>query len=139
MAIAAITLASADPALACRGQQLWSIGDDLGKLRPAEFVVRARLIESYKGEQAFPAIMGNPYGMIYFVKVEEVVGGPGATAGQAKEIGGANIFIHLSASVCESYFPLNFSPGSVKSLVLTKGEAGLFELVGGEGRKYQAP
>jgi len=130
--LAALMLASAEPASACRGIRNWSSGDDLSKLRPGEFVVYARLLETYQSQEPMQGtIMGNPHGMIYAVQIADVRGGPGATA-EVRRIVGTKIFIHLAPSVCEAYFPDKFSPGSARSLVLKKGDAGLVELVGGQ-------
>jgi len=128
--VSSIILALGDPALACRGWRGWSTGEDVGKLRAGEFVVTARLVEAFKSEKPIPSIAGNPYGMIYFVEITGVGGGPGATAEVLRMVG-TQIVVHLRPSVCESYVPDNFGAGSVRSLVLTKGNAGLFELVGG--------
>ncbi|HEY2137782.1 MAG TPA: hypothetical protein VGH49_17995 [Xanthobacteraceae bacterium] len=131
-AAATLTLASTERAAACQNYHGWSTGTDFNKLNPGEIVVKARLQEAYKSEMPIPVIMGNPHGMIYFVQIEKVVGGPGAVGGQAEVAFGKSIFILLRPSTCESYVPDNFGFGDLKTFVLKKGEVGLFELVGGQ-------
>jgi hypothetical protein len=128
----ALILLPLDPALACRGVMLWSTGADLGKLKPGEIAVKAKLIESYKGEQTFPTIMGLPFGMMYYVEVTKILGSADGTKPEFDTAGKAKIFIRLAPFPCEQYFPENFAPGAEKVLVLTKGATGLYELVGGQ-------
>jgi hypothetical protein len=120
-----------DPAFACRGMRLWSTGTDLKKLKPGEIVVKAKLLEAYKSEERFDgSIMGNPYGMIYYVGIAEVLGGAADT--DVKPVTASRIFIRLAPSICEQYFPLNFTKNSERVLVLKKGDTGLYDLVGGQ-------
>jgi hypothetical protein len=129
----ALVLTSLDPAFACRGMRNWSTGADLAKLKPGEVVVKARLLESYRDEVRFPyAIMGIAYGMIYYLDVIEVIGGAGASGVELEGLAEAKIYVRLNPSVCEAYYPLNFSRGDAKTLVLKKGATGLYELVGGQ-------
>jgi hypothetical protein len=127
----AFTLIVQDAAFACRGVQYWSTGADLNALKPGEIVVKARLIEAYKTEKTYPTIMGIPFGMIYFVQVAQVVGGP-AGKSAADELRDAKVFIRLQPSPCETYYPRNFDNGGLKILVLKKGDSGLYDLVGGQ-------
>ena len=131
LGVASVSFAS-DSAFACRGGRYWSTGADLGKLMPGEIVVRATLIESYKGEQTIRSIMGLPYGMIYYVQISKVVGGADGTKESFDADGDVKIFVRLEPSVCERYFPNNFTKDVEKVLVLKKGATGLYELVGGQ-------
>ncbi len=133
LAAVTATFLSSDAALACRGARNWPTGAELEKLKPGDIVVRAKLLEVYKAEKPIKSIMGHPFGMIYSVKVMEELGGPPE---KAREIVGATILIRLKPSLCEAYHPGDFGPSGVKTLVLTKDESGLWDIIGGEGPKY---
>jgi hypothetical protein len=127
-ALALITLAP-DAAFACRGYQFWSTGDDLSKLKPGEIVVMARLVSSYKNEQRFEhSIMGLEYGMVYHLRLSDVVGGAADNGLRA----GSNVLVRLPPSICEVYVPRDFSKDSDKRLVLKQMPDGVFDLVGGK-------
>jgi hypothetical protein len=120
---------SADAAVACRGYQFWSTGEDMTKLKPGEIVVKAKLLGSYKSEQRYEhSIMGVQYGMIYHVQLNDLIG---VADGDALN-GGSKILIRLPPSICEVYVPRNFSKDSDKTLVLKKMPDGIYDLVGGQ-------
>jgi hypothetical protein len=101
-----------DAAFACRGYQFWSTGKDLSRLKPGEIVVKATLIESYKSEQRYEhSIMGPQYGMIYHVRLTDLVGGDGDEGLKA----GSELLLRLPPAICEVYMPHNFSVGSEKT------------------------
>ena len=124
--------AASQPAFACRGIKNWSTGTDLTKLKAGEVVVKAKLIESYKNEVRFPSIMGIAHGMIYYVEITETVGSTDVANAELQQIRGNKIYIRLKPSICEAYYPRDFSKESTKTLVLKKGITGLFDLVGGQ-------
>jgi hypothetical protein len=128
--VAALALIAFVPeaAWACRGYHGWSTGDDLSKLRPGEIVVRARLVSSYRSEQQHKSIMGWDYGMIYHVRLDEVVGG----AADDELKAGTNVLVRSPPSVCEAYRPRDFSKDSDQRLVLKRMTDGIFDLVGGK-------
>jgi hypothetical protein len=117
---------------ACRGYRGWSTGADLGKLKPGEIVVRAKLIQSYKGEQTIPSIMGSPHGMMYFVQITKVAGGAEGAGADLGTAGTAQIYVRLQPSICEQYAPRDFVKDGEKTFVLRKGIAGIYDLVGGQ-------
>jgi hypothetical protein len=117
---------------ACRGAKFWSTGTDLSRLKPGEFVVQAKLIESYKGEQTIPVIMGLPFGMMYFVQITKLVGGAEGAGAEIAGDGTAQIYVRLRADPCEQFVPRHFVKDSEKTLVLRKGASGVYDLVGGQ-------
>jgi hypothetical protein len=128
--LAAIIVLSADPASACRGWRGWPTGDDLSKLRPGDIVVRAKPVESYRSEEPLiRSIMGDPYGMIFYVEITRVVGA--AAGADTKRLAGEKIYVLLPPSVCEHYRP-SFVKDVEKTLVLNKGEHSLHVIVGGQ-------
>ncbi len=121
-----------DSAAACRGVRNWPTGAETEPLAPDTIVVRARMIEAYKAEKPIPSIMGHPNGMIYFVTIEDAR--PSASQ-EAKDMIGTRLFIRLRPSICEAYYPDDFGPAKIKTLVLKKDEGGLWSIIGGEGPK----
>jgi hypothetical protein len=124
---------SQESAFACRGIRNWSTGDDLAKIKPGEVVVKAKLIRSFKNEERSASIMGIAFGMIYYVEITEIVGGASTAKVEIERDDDGKIYIRLKPSVCEAYYPRDFSKTSSKTLVLQKGDTGLFDLVGGQG------
>jgi hypothetical protein len=120
-------IALSDAALACRGYRFWSTGEDMAKLKPGEIVVKAKLLGTYRSEQRFESIMGMPYGMIYHIQLNDLIGGADGDGLHA----GSNILVRLPPSICEVYVPRDFSKDSDKTLVLKKMPDGIYDLVGG--------
>ena len=85
-------------------------------------------MQSYKEEEHHPSIMGMPFGVIYEVKLSEVV--RGATDGSLKP--GTSLLIRQPWSVCERYVPRNFSYDTDRTLVIRQMPDSIFNLVGGE-------
>jgi hypothetical protein len=131
--VAAALLTSINPASACRGVRGWSKGDDLAKLRPGEIVVQAKALETYPDENRFQyTIMGIPYGYIYYLEISEVSGAADPNDPGIANLRGARIYVRLNPTVCEAYFPANFTKDVTKTLVLKMGDTGLYQLVGGQ-------
>jgi len=129
----AVVLASVNPTTACRGVRAWSKGDDLAKLRPGEIVVKAKALETYKDETPFPySIMGIPYGYVYYLQITEVSGAADANDPAIANLRDTKIYVRLNPTICEAYFPDNFTRDVTKTLVLKMGDTGLYELVGGQ-------
>jgi hypothetical protein len=128
----AVMLLSHDSASACRGWRGWPTGADLSKLRPGEIVVKSKLIESYRSEEPLiRSIMGDPYGMIYYVQISQVMGGAEGALTDIKGLSGEKVFLQSPPSVCEHYRP-GFVKDGERILVLNKGVAGLYVIVGGQ-------
>nr|WP_041757102.1 hypothetical protein [Bradyrhizobium sp. ORS 278] len=100
----------------------------MSKLGQGEFVVRARLVRSYKDEERQPTIMGTEFGVIYEVKLSAVMNG--TTDGSLKP--GKSLLIRQPPSPCERYVPRNFSYDTDRTLVISQRPDGIFDLVGGE-------
>lgn len=130
----AIAFTTSEPAFACRGIRNWSTGADLAKLKPGEIVVQAQLLEAYKNEEHFPAIMGIARGFIYYLHITELRGGACGTDAEQARLRDAKIYVRLNPSVCEAYFPFDFTKGTSRTLVLKMGPTGLYNLVGGQER-----
>lgn len=94
--------------------------------------VRAKFLQSYKGEQKHKSIMGSPYGMLYLIRVTEVLGSSSTRTQDDILSNGAELFIYLPWSICERYHPGRDVLNSEKTLVLRMGLGGIYELVGGE-------
>jgi hypothetical protein len=128
--VALLSVLQSVPADACRGHRYWSIGTDISKLKSGEIAIRAKLIESFKGDRVRDSIMGMPYAMLYRVQVTEVLGSDADA--KVSFTADAHLFVLQAASICERFVPRNFGKDVEKVLVVKEGTAGVLELVGGQ-------
>ena len=92
-------------------------------------MVKASLVSSYRDDKRFEqSIMGLEYGIIYHIKVKDVVKDTGDTGLKA----GSDLLVRLPPSICEVYVPRNFAEDSERVLVLRKMPDGIIDLVGGK-------
>ena len=96
-------------------------------------MVKAKALETYKDETPFPySIMGIPYGYVYYLQITEVSGAADANDPAIANLRDTKIYVRLNPTICEAYFPDNFTRDVTKTLVLKMGDTGLYELVGGQ-------